>query len=580
MTGTGGDPDEGRDGSARVVLPAGVTAGTPLMSLPLSNRAVNALERQEVLTVGDLLTFPLSRIPKLAGVGPKTRREIIDAVAQLRDAIDNPAPAAEPAFVELVATTLTERSAALLPTTTRKQQAALVAVARGLLGVDELVGSRWPTQAGLAAQCGITAGRVSQLTATLRQRWVKLADLHEVADWVWRELLAAGGVAASVQLAQRLAVVQPDPAAPPDAHQRAARALVRAALLAEDLSARPRWVLRRQGDAMMAALTATGLSPDRSDPADPADRGDATGVPGDVQTDAEMPDRPAALPSRPTVAADAVAEGSGQGLADYAAALAEAADALVHERGVVPRWALLDALHGVPRPDAAPPLDDARLVDLVTGLSTAAAVNARLELYRRGLPARDALHHSRRAFITAAGWTPHVLADKVRARYPEAEPLPTDPDRLRALLADCGIDLRWDADGQHVLRAAGRRPEHQHRHHLRPPAHRPGRWRLHPHRAGRSRGLRGPPAGRPRPRRPARAQHRRAVPAAGGIGTAPPRRRHRGSRRAAAPAHPHSHRRRAPVMGAGGGGGRRGAHRQAVAGPHQGHRPGSRRADR
>ncbi|MCC6436028.1 MAG: NERD domain-containing protein, partial [Acidimicrobiales bacterium] len=41
-------PGDAGDVPARLVLPAGVTATTPLMSLPLSNRAVNALERQEV----------------------------------------------------------------------------------------------------------------------------------------------------------------------------------------------------------------------------------------------------------------------------------------------------------------------------------------------------------------------------------------------------------------------------------------------------------------------------------------------------------------------------------------------------
>lgn len=425
-----------------LVLPAGANAATPLAGLALSNRAVNALERQEVLTIGDLLAFPLSRIPKLAGVGPKTRREISGAVAQLRHGLDNPADTNEELSLSGGATggTLIERAAVLLPATKGKNQAALGAVGRGLLGGHEPLNVGWPTQVQLAAVARVTAGRVSQMSTKLKERWRAQPAVVEVGHWLRAELQTTGGVAASVQLAQRLAMVQPDP--DPDTeqleHQRAARALVRAALLTEDTNPQPRWVLRRQGDTMMAALNATALN---------ATALNASTLNASTLVDPPIEDEAhaASAPATRTTAVAEVPDPTGQALADYAAALAAKADELVTEQLVVPRWVLLDALHQVPAPAGTPPLDDARLVELVTGLSTRSAANARLELYRQGLAPVEALRHTRRSFLTAENLTPAAVAAKVHARYPEAAPLPTDLDMLRGMLAEVGVDLRWDA---------------------------------------------------------------------------------------------------------------------------------------
>jgi cytochrome P450 len=76
----------------------------------------------------------------------------------------------------------------------------------------------------------------------------------------------------------------------------------------------------------------------------------------------------------------------------------------------VPRGELLDALRQVARPAGAEPVPDAQLVELATGLSSRAAVNIRLELYRRGLPAVEALRQTRRALVTANELTPDELA--------------------------------------------------------------------------------------------------------------------------------------------------------------------------
>ena len=70
---------------------------TPIAALGLSTRAINALERAEVLTVRNLLEFPVGSIHVMRGVGNQTRLEIIRFIAELRERFPNtePTPADE-----------------------------------------------------------------------------------------------------------------------------------------------------------------------------------------------------------------------------------------------------------------------------------------------------------------------------------------------------------------------------------------------------------------------------------------------------------------------------------------------------
>src|SRR5581483_5324331 len=66
---------------------------TPIAALGLSTRARNALERAEVLTVRNLLEFPIGDIHMMRGVGNQTRQEIIRFISELRERF----PTVEPA---------------------------------------------------------------------------------------------------------------------------------------------------------------------------------------------------------------------------------------------------------------------------------------------------------------------------------------------------------------------------------------------------------------------------------------------------------------------------------------------------
>src|SRR4029077_10290439 len=73
------------------------TFDSSIHEIGLGTRAINALDRANVLTVEDLLTMPMRRLLRLRGVGNKTRREIVSAVKILRERLGEPgagAPAA------------------------------------------------------------------------------------------------------------------------------------------------------------------------------------------------------------------------------------------------------------------------------------------------------------------------------------------------------------------------------------------------------------------------------------------------------------------------------------------------------
>jgi DNA-directed RNA polymerase alpha subunit len=72
------------DLSARTLAINNSTPETPVLSLNLSMRAQNVLERENINTVADLVATQPSRFRRLRGVGDKTRKEIIGLIAELR----------------------------------------------------------------------------------------------------------------------------------------------------------------------------------------------------------------------------------------------------------------------------------------------------------------------------------------------------------------------------------------------------------------------------------------------------------------------------------------------------------------
>jgi serine/threonine protein kinase len=401
-----------------LVLPEGVTIATPLAALPLSRRAVSALELSEILTVADLLALPIMQLRSLPGVGATTRGEIREALDLLRTRFDehstpdsaeppmprdeeapvatdaDPSPEDETAVTPRYAVgSVAELAAATLPVVRRSDQSTQAELARTLAGL-EASRDPWASQRHLAEWLGVTRGRVSQLVTALRKRWLKDPSVKQFRDEIRAEL-GTLRVASVDQLATRILVAH-SPEDRSDAATNIARGLVRIATMAEERLTAPGWIVRRGNGAVL-------LSASVDDDSGP----------------------------------------SADDLADYGFAAGAAASALIGSRDFATRRELLDELRRVPKPPGAEPLPDSHLADLAADLCEAAAVNSRLELYRVGLDPVHALRLARRAFVTNETFSPAAMQSKITARFPAAAPLPTRPE-LDGAIKQAGVELVWN----------------------------------------------------------------------------------------------------------------------------------------
>jgi hypothetical protein len=152
--------------------------------------------------------------------------------------------------------------------------------------------------------------------------------------------------------------------------------------------------------------------------------------------------------------------------ADLARQLGTVADTCALADPLMPPGRVLEALEAVRAPTAplglagsfeapaSPPIPAARLLRLATMASRKAALSSRQEIYHRGMPALQALKASMGALVGATELKIQELQDRVRGRYPEAEPLPGRP-LLDRLLEEAGAPLHWDpaaADGAGAYR--------------------------------------------------------------------------------------------------------------------------------
>ena len=92
-------------------------------------------------------------------------------------------------------------------------------------------------------------------------------------------------------------------------------------------------------------------------------------------------------------------------------------------------------------PITIPSLREERLVRLAAKMANV-AVSPRLELYPKNLDALRALKLAQATVAGLARIAPDDLRNRVRDRYPEAQPLPDRPD-LDSLVREAGLDLTW-----------------------------------------------------------------------------------------------------------------------------------------
>jgi serine/threonine protein kinase len=382
---------------------------TQLIHLGLSTRAFNALDRLRLVTVEDLLQYPLVRIYRMPGVGNKTRLELAQLVRDLREHFGAAAPMA--ADTATVLETATEAKAKDVPAEAQsidliaRQLVVKKAGNRGsqenvalerFLGVSSPAGAppaEWISQSDVAPQLGITRARVGQVLEKARERWAKLAALTSVRQEIERLLRTQAGVMTHRELIHAVLAARGSAFDEPE-RTRLASLVVRAAVETEKGLDDPRFIEARRGGQIFVAL-----------------------------------ERP---------------------LVDWALALAKAADELLIEsgEGLPSRARTLDALQAVQRPPLLGPEDlpapePSRLVALATALADHARANARLELYPAGMPAARALLLCRSSFFQTGPLSIDDLARRIASRFPEAAPLPSDREALETLLKEADLPLKW-----------------------------------------------------------------------------------------------------------------------------------------
>jgi serine/threonine protein kinase len=398
-----------------------LTLTTPLRLIGMSNRAVNALERDGIDTVRQLLELPLNRITHGKGIGNKTREELVLRVAELRQrfpevqpqreavtkgkaSAQSASPAVAPDDVEEPATIepLAHLVDRLVPQPRGKAKADQIEplVLRALLGIPTDKGpkldSNWPSQSDIARATPYTNVQISLLVAKARERWRKLGGLTRIRLDLAEAIRCHAGIV-SLDEATALVAAQFSDGLREPMRTDCSRQALRAATEAESAKSDPAFeVCRRKDHVWLVTELRTG----------------------------EATIEPAAL-------------------VRFAMDLGERASKLAESDPLPGPARVLEALEQVRRPKGMAPLGSERLVRLAAAAG-GVAVSSRLELYPIGMPASRALRLAQASLLGVDKLTTPQIRERIEGRYPQAEALPADHGRLASLLREVVPDLHWD----------------------------------------------------------------------------------------------------------------------------------------
>ncbi|HWA24381.1 MAG TPA: BREX system serine/threonine kinase PglW [Lacunisphaera sp.] len=445
---------------------AAISPDTPIESLPLSVRAKNALDRAGLTTARDLLELPDNRLSAVRGVGRLVAKQILelrDRWRALRSISEAPG---KPFFagyrgddISVTSSSLPSPSATTLRDAGLQTLAALAAAPsrhiealakKASLNLDELrkvledenarsnvrqrpttlegwldallpakrarsaknlrvlfglaepfLGQIDPPVAEVARALGMTRANLYLQLGREREHWVQHGAVPELQRLVHTLVADAGGALPADRAAQTLRELIPsDGSSSQPLALAAAAALLRIVTLVE-----------REAEG--------GLVWERRD-------------------------------GKPWLLADSALTSSLDRLGAGADELA--ARAVLASPGEATR--VLSALvEGTPFANLSPE----RLTELAALASRSAARSARLELYPRKLDAGRALLLSNSVLVGEL--TPEVIQQRVQARYPEAQPLPSRPE-LDALLTP--LQIKWDDAIGRYVRPGERRQNTEH----------------------------------------------------------------------------------------------------------------------
>ena len=383
---------EDRDAAAQA---ANETTG--LADAGLSVKAISALTRINVASIGELLAVPALQINQMPGVGVAVRREIQrrrrDWMARL-----NHQPIAEP---ETNVRGIEQVNARLAPKANGRNNAA-VALAKALLTPGD-TDADWPAWNELGERAELDGNQREDARTQLMKYWSGSGLVDDLRLEIIASLEVDGGIATISQCARKLLAIRGSNA---EGQQRLRNALtlVRVAVETDQATDQLMTTSRPSDDqAVLIALTAVDPSLESDTvPADPLARTRAVrelaAIVAQAVEDQETPLRP--MPALSLVTDNPASEATG--IADPVRRLRLAADA-----------------------------------------SPTAAVSTRGELYRRGL----APEHSVAAVLTGNHGLPVMsddrLRDNVAARFPQAAALPARP-ALDALVSAASAGMEWN----------------------------------------------------------------------------------------------------------------------------------------
>ena len=399
------DQDDAEEKSTSFELPGIVTPGTQLVLLGLSTRLLNALDRLSLMTVADLLGYPLRRLYKLPNVGNKTRRELGGLVKLLRERLPDvelePTKTIEAATVngneapdDFANVDLIARQVAVIGR--GNDRSAEQDILQTFLGWSLADGSgplAWQSQSDLAPRLEITRQRVGQVVTEGRERWRRFPSITVLRDTVYEILRGSSGVVTQNELIAHVLAARGSAFDEPKRTQMASVA-TRAAIETERGFREPRYEEYRSGERVFVALTPE--------------------------------------------------------LKSYAVSMGEVADSLAAQDPIPSPASVMEAFRGVKAPnlpqDIIAPTDQ-RLCQIAVGASKSAALSSRMEIYAVGLPAERALMIAQNALFGGT-LTVEEVQSRVAARLPRATPIPGRP-QLDQLFGLVGLELKWNALAAH-----------------------------------------------------------------------------------------------------------------------------------
>jgi hypothetical protein len=368
---------------------------------------LNALDRLSLITVADLLGYPLRRLYKLPNVGNKTRRELGGLVKLLRERLPDveldPAKSIEAATegeetppdafagVDLIA-----RQVAIVGRGhDRKAEQDILQAFLGWNLSDGESPLEWQSQSDLAPRLEVTRQRVGQVVTEGRERWKRFPSITALRDTIHEIVRGSGGVVTHDELLANVLAARGSVFDEPKRTQMASVA-TRAAIETERGFKEPRFEEYRSGGRVFVALTPE--------------------------------------------------------LKSYAVALGEVADRLAVQDPILSPASVMEALRVVKPPslpeDVTAPTDQ-RLCQIAVGSSKSAALSSRMEIYAVGLPPERALMIAQNALFGGT-LTVEEIQSRVAARLPRSQPLPGRP-QLDKLIDSIGLELKWNPSA-----AAGR----------------------------------------------------------------------------------------------------------------------------